>query len=424
MSVDQVLDPAGTRQLVEAGRAARRLLRTTSFLAGDRFELYNAGIMGGKVRFGVFPRDLFITGLILQDQDLLRETIRFSVLTMGTKCDPKTGEEPGRVLHEYPDVRRNGLSSRYSATETSQLLILGAAAYLKLSGDRSLISRFRDGLRAAGEYVLRHIRDNLFWEDPAFCGGRSYFARATYWKDSHLPGRDEPCYPVAYTLVQAQTAAALRALIGLNRVGDLGFAERALARRAAGLIQSIQNELWDSELDFSAIALDGGGLVSGVSSDGLHLLAYLHPGDISPEKLCAIEQRAEELATPYGVRTYAPGQRDYSPYAYHLGAIWPYEQYFIARGALMHGISYVAKTALRTVEALGAFGFVELFYWEEGVGLRGPGLIPGEGCELQLWSTAVPEGFARLVGGSAPKKPEGHDPRMRENRDSHRLAYP
>ncbi|MBC7098906.1 hypothetical protein H5T52_07285 [Candidatus Bipolaricaulota bacterium] len=379
---------------------ARERLRTTVRVGGDVFFLYNAGLAGEKVKFGIFPRDLLVTGLMLEEVELLRETIRFSLATIGRQQDPTTGEEPGRVLHELQDVRRDGLSSRYSAVETSQLLLIAAKRCLALSGEISPFAG-REGLRAAGEYVLRHVRDGLFWEDPAFCGGKAYFAKATYWKDSHLPGRGEPRYPVAYTLVQAQTAAALRALARLSRPLGLGFSARALEGKAAGIVRSIWTVLWDEELGFPMIALDEGGPIQGISSDALHLLAYLRPGEVPPEKLEAIRAGARRLFTPYGVRTYAPGQPDFSPFAYHLGAIWPYEQYFIALGAQMHGLGQAVENALRVALALQRLGFVELFYWTEE-GLVGPGAVPGEGCGLQLWSAAVPEGFLRLAGAPCP----------------------
>ncbi|HAF70518.1 TPA: hypothetical protein DCL37_04065 [Candidatus Acetothermia bacterium] len=381
---------------------ARGRLHTTVKVDGEVFFLYNAGIARDKVKFAIFPRDLLVAGLMLEETGLLREAIRFSLATIGRQRNPTTGEEPGRVLHELPDVRRDGLSSRYSAAETSQLLLLAAKRYLELSGEVVLFAG-REGLRAAGEYVLRHLRDGLFWEAPAFCGGKAYFAQATYWKDSHLPGRGEPRYPVAYTLVQAQTAAALRALARLSCPLGLGFSARALEGKAEGLVRSIWTALWDEELGFPMIALDEGGPIRGISSDGLHLLAYLRPGEAPPKKLEAIRAGAKRLFTPYGVRTYAPGQPDFSPFAYHLGAVWPYEQYFIALGAQMHGLAQVMENALRVAMALEKLGFVELFYWTEE-GLRGPGAVPGEGCELQLWSTAVPEAFLRLAGCRAKRR--------------------
>ncbi len=95
----------------------------------------------------------------------------------------------------------------------------------------------------------------------------------------------------------------------------------------------------------------------------------------------------------------APMPPDYSPTGYHQGSIWPFEQWFIARGAVVHGLLEILSVAERVRGAVADLGFVELFYWDEGKGLRGPGVVPGEGCDLQLWSAVVPEGFFRLHNG-------------------------
>ena len=116
-------------------------------------------------------------------------------------------------------------------------------------------------------------------------------------------------------------------------------------------------------------------------------------------------QGAQELVTPYGFRTLSPCHPDYSPTGYHQGSIWPYEQWFIARGAQVHGLAEVFEVAARVGQALAELGFVELLYWDEERGLRGPGEVPGEGCDRQLWSAAVPEGFVRLeVGGEGGRR--------------------
>ena len=390
------MDPTREERLRDLGRQAFLRLATVVTVDGEQFALAHAGMMGERVRFGIFPRDLLVTGLMGNDVPLLHETGRFCAATIGRRMDPSSGEEPGRVIHEYPPHEREGRTTQYNACETSQLFLIGMAHEVR-TGEAKRLTAIRDALRAAGEYVLRHIAGDLFWEDPAHAGGTRYLLSATYWKDSFLPGRRQLRFPVAYTLVQAQTVAALWALAALTEALDLGFVPEALLAQASAVAAAMWRRLWDEGTDYPALALDGGELVPGISSDGLHLLAYLRPGDVPPSRLEAIRRRVDELATPYGFRTYAPGQRDYSPTGYHQGSIWPFEQWFIARGAVVHGLPEVLSVAERVLAAVDDLGFVELCYWNGK--LRGPGDVPGEGCDLQLWSTAVPEGFTRLRSG-------------------------
>jgi len=379
-------------------------LRAAVERRGERFNLYNAGMMGDRVRFGIFPRDLLTAALMLGDDGLLRESLRFSAATIGRRQDPCTGEEPGRVLHEFQEFRRDGLSTRYNACETSHLFLLGAGQCLRQSRDEAFLREIREELRLAGEYIVRHIGDDLFWEDPRHCGAERYLLRATYWKDSFLPGCDTSRYPVAYALVQAQTVAALRALAMLTTPLDLGFDRASLAAQASRMVGALWNRLWDQEQGYPGLG-DEDGAVRGVSSDGLHMLAYLCPGDVPPDQQRALACAAGRLATPYGFRTYAPGQPDYSVTGYHQGSVWPFEQWFIARGALVHGLSKVADVAMGVSRALGRLGFVEIFYWDEKTGLRGPGEVHGEGCDAQLWSVVVPEALCRITTGG---EEEGH----------------
>jgi len=376
----------------ESKRQLEKLRRAID-IDGITLQLYNAGMKDGKIKFGLFARDLLTTALMLQDAAFLEEAIKFALLTRGKRYNPLTGEEPGRALHEFDDVEIRGLKTRYNASETSQLLVIAAAEYLKISGDTPLLKQHKEGLKAALNYVLSHIREGLFWENPHRCGAHRYALMATYWKDSHLPGRSDPDYPVAYTLVQAQTVATLRATARLAEVINLGSSPARLENLAELMIKRLFTELWDEDLGYPLVAKDRKGGISGISSDGLHLLAYLRREDLPPEKLQRICAASELLETPYGFRTYAPGQPDYSTNAYHLGAIWPFEQFFIAKGALIHGQAGLLKVALRVIKALERLGFPELFYWNERGGLVGS----SEGCDLQLWSAAWPQAVSRLL---------------------------
>jgi len=327
--MSRAVEPLLNRAAALQGRARGGIesLRTEVDLDGRCSLLFNAGIRNKRSWFGLFPRDLLTACLMLGEPALMHEAIAFSVATIGREHNPQTGEEPGRVLHEWNRVERDGYLSHYNAAETSQLLILAASQYLQLEVGPSVLSGWADGLRQAGKYLLRHIEAGLFWEDPRHCRAARYMAYATYWKDSHLPGRRSLAYPVAYTLVQAQTVAALRALIALESEFQVGFQRKQLERLVSDMVRAIWEQLWDPRNDFPLITLDKDVRIPGISSDALHMLAYLQKKDIPRTKLKAIAQGARRLDTPYGYRTYAPRQPEYAPDSYHLGSIWPYEQF-------------------------------------------------------------------------------------------------
>lgn len=388
------------KRLATDATAARAQLETVTRVGHRDLKLYRAGLRKGADWFGLFGRDLLITALLLGEAGFTRDTLRFVSATLGVRFDPRTGEEPGRGLHEFDDVEMRGLSTRYNASEVSLLFLVAAAEYLARKGDEALIDEISDGLGAAIEYLRRHCEEGLLREDPDDCGAARYALRATYWKDSHLPGREDPAYPVTYTLVQAQAVAALRAAAGLAehlpRVGTGSLELEELAGRVAGQLFS---DLWDRTLEYPLIALDQDGPIDGISSDALHMLFYLDPEDVTEEQLAAVARGADALATPFGYRTYAEEQEDYDPHAYHLGAIWPFEQAIIALGAARHGLEGARDVALRVVDGLERLGFHELFYWDGRGDLEGGTTVEGQGCDLQLWSLAVPVALLSVLDG-------------------------
>ncbi len=389
--------PLRLERLQEAARTQFVSLQTAITIDGRTLRLHNAGIKGGRVRFGLFGRDLLITAMMLQDTEAMAAAIRFVCRTLGRRFDPRTGEEPGRGMHEYTDVNMRGRLTRYNAAEVSLLLLITAADYWRLSADESLLREERPHLIAAINYARRHLEDGLFIEDPRNCGADGYALRATYWKDSRLPDREDPAYPICYTLVQAQAIAALRAAAILASPLSILDQQEDLCALAETAVSHLFTDLWDEKIDYPLIARDRKGGIPGISSDALHMLAYLHPEDVPQRQLALIYAGSEQLETQYGFRTYGLGQPDCSPRDYHLGAIWPFEQAFIAYGSIVHSLPKALTVALRTINALEQLGFVELYYFQQDTGLMSGGTQEAEGCDVQLWSLATPAALMRLL---------------------------
>jgi glycogen debranching enzyme len=385
-------------QLATTARGERGRLEVTTRIADRDLTLYRAGRREGSDRFGLFGRDLLVSAMLLRERPFSADVLRFVNATLGSRFDPRTGEEPGRALHEFDDVEMRGLSTRYNASEVSLLFLIAAADHLAEQEDDDLVREISPGLSAAVAYLVRHIEEGLFREDPAVCGARRYALRATYWKDSRLPGRDDPVYPVVYALVQAQAVAALRAAVELaDRLPPPVPSPTQLAEGADQAADLLFSDLWDPVLDYPMIALDGAGPIRGISSDALQMLAYIEPKDLPPARRTAILCGAESLVTPCGYRAYAPGQAEYDPHAYHLGSIWPFEQAIIARGAERHGLDALRDVAFRVADVLETLGFPELVYWSAESDLEGATAVDGQGCDLQLWSASVPAALLAIV---------------------------
>ena len=289
-----------------------------------------------------------------------------------------------------------GCITRYNAIDVTPLFLVTAYEYLAATHDTSLANELADQLALAIRFMEAHLVDGLFVEGPAFAGASQYALYATYWKDSRLPGRVDPAYPVTYALVQAQAVAAFRAAAALAHVNPhIRASSKELTSLAVHARDTLFLRLWDPVLEVPLIAQDQQGGIVGISSDMLHMLAYLEPGDISERHLIAIERAAQQLATPCGYRTLTHGHRDYDPHAYHLGAIWPFEQAITAFGAVRHGLSRVREVANRVIDVLEAEGFPELVYWSGESQIESALAVPGQG-DVQLWALAVPTALLAL----------------------------
>lgn len=372
-----------------------KVLEKEMILNGGKILLHRAGKKkyseGG---FDIFPRDLFLTSFMLDDIALLKNTLTFSILTQGKENNPVTGEEPGKIIHEYPSITLRERSTKYNASDTTSLFLSGMWKFYQNTGDKSFVLESKNAVASAVEYILKHLNEEgIFLEDPKFCGAEKFALKVTYWKDSGIPKREnfEPIYPVSYTLLQAQVSYSLFSAANLTEEFGLDFDSRILRSLAEKSAKSIFNYFWDDKVKFPVIAVDSNGKISAISSDGLHLLYYLEPEYVPKDKLEDIVKNSELLETPFGYRTYSPKEPEYDPNSYHLGSIWPFEQYFIAEAGYKHSVERFVEVSLRTLQALKMFrSFPEVISFD---GKKVAPIWMG----IQLWTVAYPLGIRSLL---------------------------
>lgn len=341
----------------------------------EGLRLYHAGLPHFPRNFS---RDSLLAGILAEDVDLLDGQLRFCATRQGSRSSPETGEEPGKVHHEYPGVRLRGLSTEFSACDTTALFLIGHEVHRRLSGSGRLAREQEPAIRAAAEYIQNHLRDGFFTEDPAFCGADRFALRVTYWKDAMTLGRDkrEPAYPVVYPLAHVQS------LRGIRFAGD--WTGSSLFQKAAQLMQARLADLYDPGSDSFFLAIDAEGPVRGVSSDSLHALAYLEPDDLPPGHAEAIAASSAILETGAGYRTIDPALAGKGAGGYHTRTVWPFEQAMIHRGAVRFDLPRAAEVSSRVVRFLDTAP--EYLDVPDGDVVKG-------GCDPQLWTIAAKRYF-------------------------------
>lgn len=345
----------------------------------DVHRVYHAGLPNFPRNF---TRDGIVSGLIMDDAEMLREQLLFSASLQGTKADPHTGEEPGKIFHEYPGFEMNGRSTLYNACDTTALFLIGHERYEALTGDRSLREEHREHIARAVSYIESHLIGDIFYEDPRQAGADGFALKVTYWKDSELARRENgvPLYPVTYFLAHAINIAGMRSAARMAASERL----RLTAERMSARLDQFYN-LQDKTF---SIAIDGYGPIEGTSSDILHALYYLEPDDLSGEQLAAVQAKAAELETSIGYLTLAPRMQDTVEDQYHASTVWPFEQALINIGARRFGMDRIAEVSGRVAQHLDTAP--ELFI------KRDDGDFTKGGCDPQLWTIAAKKHFGVL----------------------------
>lgn len=319
----------------------------------------------------VFARDSILSCLLMKDYAGLRHILQHCISTQGSKQDHLTGEEEGKIFHEFPGVEIRGRYTDFNASDTAALFLIGMENYQRNVND-DFADKNLESVKKAVDYIKKHIKNDLFVEDPSFCNSDKFALKVTYWKDSSVAGRNkgEPSYPVAYSLLQAQVISALRSASRLLEDDELG-------ELSGRLNEALWTRLYDDNLKTLAVGRDEQGIFSAVTSDALHSLYYLEKADVPSDKLEEIVQTSKKLESPAGYRTAYTSDRKY-----HSGSIWPFEQAFIHEGAKKFGLKRVQDVASRIVKSLGQDNSEYIFYNDSKKNVQ------KKGCNPQLWTIA------------------------------------
>ena len=343
----------------------------------DNLTLYYAGLPNFPRNFA---RDSLISGMLASDVEMLRNELIFCSLRQGVKRNPKTGEEPGKIFHEYPGVEikqyseNKGLSTEYNACDTTALYLIAHEFYYKLTGDRQFLEAHKSSMEKAVSYILSHLDADVFLENPSFSGGHKFALRVTYWKDSQIPNRDkgEPAYPVIYSLAHIQNMAGLRSAARILAKPEL--------KRTVEKMKNALDRLYDVEFGLFFIAVDQFGPIRGVTSDSLHAFYYLEPGDVKEDQILRIVEVSKALETPAGYRTMSQETADKMRDKYHANTVWPFEQALIHKGGKKFGLKHLVEISSRVIPYLDTD--------PEILVIDGTDAINKGGCDPQLWTIA------------------------------------
>jgi len=367
----------------------------------------------------IFGRDALLTSWMLLPLDarVARGTLETLAETQGRVVDPRTEEQPGRILHEI----RSGLldesnegeeTAYYGSVDATPLFVMLAGELHRWGATAPEMAR-----------LMPHVRRALDWiEDYGDVDGDGFveYERATDrglvnqgWKDSF----DGITYasgalavaPLALAEVQGYVYAALLAGARLSRVAEDDDRARRLEERAATLKRRFDERFWLPDRGYYALALDADKRpVDALASNMGHCL---WTGIIEEEHAPAVAAAlmSPDMFTGFGVRTLSASDGAYNPMSYHNGSVWPHDNAIIAAGLRRYGFAAEAnRVILALLDAAEGFGdrLPELYCGFDRDEFAHPVPYPTS-CSPQAWAAAAPLLLVRTLCGLEVDLPRG-----------------
>ncbi len=322
-------------------------------------------------------------------------TLRTLARLAGTRVDPDSAQQPGKIMHE---LRRG----QFTFAETS----LPPLYYGTIDATPLWICLLHDLWRTgAADDVVRELLDPLgaaldwllLYGDADGDGFCEYIDTSGHglanqgWKDSTDSVRFSDGTiaegPVALCEVQGYAYEAARAGADLLEVFGRPGAER-YREWSDALALRFRDQFWcgGGEDRYPALALDGSKRrVDSLTSNIGHLLGT---GllDADEEVLVARRVAGDALDSGLGLRTMASTDGGYHPLSYHCGSVWPHDTAIVIAGLQRAGLrTYADGLVEGLLDAAALFGG------------RLPELWSGEGrpvpyapsCRPQAWSAAA-----------------------------------
>lgn len=404
-------------QLVGRGLGDLAALRMSAAFAPE--EVFLAA--GAPWYFTLFGRDsLWAARMLLPlGTDLARGTLRTLAARQGTRTDPATAEQPGKILHElrrasFPVGEGVTLPPLYYGTIDATPLWV---CLLHDAWRWGMAAEDVEALMPAAEAALAWMADSGDADGDGFL---EYVDESGHglanqgWKDSgdSVQWRDGRLAEGTIALVEVQGYAHEAALGGAALLD--AFARPGADRWrewAWRLATRFRERFWvhDPDGDYPGIALDGDKrLVDTVTSNIAHLLGT---GILTAEEEDAVADRLlrPDMCSGRGLRTMSSSSAGYWPLRYHGGSVWPHDTAIavagLARTGHDEGAALLADGLLTASVDLG-WRLPEL--WSGDSLEDAPRTVPyPAACRPQAWSAASVVTVLTSALGLTPDVPAG-----------------
>jgi glycogen debranching enzyme len=351
----------------------------------------------------LFGRDALISAwqMLTHDPSISRATLSELARYQGSEYNPLAEEQPGKILHmlEATPSPREAIPDwplpYYGTVDATPLFIFLAGQYLETTGDRGFIRSIWPNLVRACRWMISDgdVDGDLFLEYERH-NPNALFHQS--WRDSEEDHLGFGTPPIAIVEAQGYQYAALSAMRQLARSLQ-GESELPgdLDTRMSQLRERFDQSFWWPDEAYYVLGLDGQkGQHRSVTSNPGHLLfTGIVPAAREPHLVARLMK--PDLLTEFGVRTQSMSDRLFDDHSYHMGSIWPHDNWIIWKGLRSAGFTAeAAEIRERVLDAISALGYAPELYGVTSGGdlieLNQPGPDGEElANRLQAWSSAA-----------------------------------
>jgi glycogen debranching enzyme len=296
----------------------------------------------------LFGRDSLIISLqnaIVHPQFALG-ALKILAQWQATERDDYRDAEPGKIHHE---LRRGELAHfkliphtpYYGTADATPLYLITLHSAWMSTGERDLLDEHIDTAERCLEWIDKYgDRDGDGFQEYQTRSPVGYENQG--WKDSGdaVMNVDGSLVkgPKALCELQGYVYDAWVRMAHVYDALDRPDRARELRAKAASLFEKFNATFWSEAEGYYAYALDGDKrpVWSVASNPGQCLWSGIVPHDRA--KRVAERLRKPDMWSGWGIRTLSSDHKNFNPYNYQTGAVWPHDNGFIAQGFSRYGL--------------------------------------------------------------------------------------
>jgi glycogen debranching enzyme len=356
----------------------------------------------------LFGRDSLLSSYmsLLVSPNLAAGTLQTLAGLQGTKVDPDSEEEPGRIPHEVRLGITAGLSlggTAYYGTADATPLFVGVLGELSRWGlSREIIHPLLPHADRALDWIEKYgDRDGDGFVEYQRPNDHGLVNQG--WKDSwdgiNFADGTIAEAPIALCEVQAYVYSAYIGRSLLARWDGDTALEQHWADKGAALKAAFNEKFWLPDKGYFAVALDKDKRpVDACTSNMGHCL---WTGIVDEDKAPSVVEHlmSPQMFTGWGIRTLGSDMGAYNPVSYHNGSVWPHDSALVATGLMRYGfVEEARRVAAGLIDAAEHFDgrLPELFCGFDRGEFPGPVPYP-TACSPQAWAAAAPVQLMRVL---------------------------